>query len=142
MNFCSTYESKTLVSEIIRLLEDDNSPLISTSTLPRHSIYCECNGDWNRCCDNPANYPDTCCGCNGDWALCDNNREFDEHDKFDISACPSPHRHDDDWFTQEVNPVNKYIDIPVRSPTIPYITRKRPVRESYLKECVKRYYSV
>lgn len=29
----------------------------TTETLPAHHTFCKCDGNFERCCDNPANYP-------------------------------------------------------------------------------------
>lgn len=118
-----------------------------------HSTYCICNGNWGICCDNPANYPvhlggdmilwdECCCGCKGDWSVCDNNRENYTRD-YNYSLSPSPYRHDDDWFTQDINPVmeEKMCDIPIRSPNLPQIRTLR-IKESFLQRCVERYYDL
>jgi len=119
-----------------------------------HSTYCTCEGNWSLCCDNKANYPvhlggdmilwDECsCGCMGDWSMCENNRENYKRD-YCSSPSPSPHRDDCDWFTQEINPVmgEPMCDIPIRSPMLPHTTKIRKIKQSYLQECVNRYYNL
>ena len=83
------------------------------------------------------------CGCMGNWSVCDNNKENYKRDYF-LSPGPSPHRDDDDWFTQDINPVMEehMCDIPIRSPMLPHVTQKRRIKQSYLQECVERYYNL
>ena len=121
-----------------------------------HNTFCNCNGNWSICCDNPANYPehllcdeclldssisytgsfdDCSCGCLGEWSECENNKENYKRD-YTFSLAPSPHRDDDDWIKTEDNPLHKELmcDISIRGST----TRKMKV--SYLEDCVRRYY--
>ena len=108
-----------------------------------HSTFCSCDGNWSLCCDNPANYPEhllckeCSCGCLGDWSVCENNKENYKRD-YSFSPAPSPHRNDDDWYISHDNPLKEQIwDIPLRGTTL-----IRKIKESYLKECVKRYYNL
>jgi hypothetical protein len=128
-----------------------------------HSTFCYCNGNWNLCCDNPANYPehllcdecylddsinyieytsDECsCGCLGDWSECENNKENYERD-YTFSPVPSPQRDDNDWIITDKNPLleEPMCDIPLRGSTLSN-TKNIKMKVSYLQECVKRYYN-
>ena len=129
------------------------------NTLLEHNTFCDCNGNWSICCDNPANYPehllcDEClldssinyndytpeecsCGCLGDWSECENNKENYKRD-YTFSLAPSPHRDDDDWYISHENPLHKELmcDIPVRG------SSPRKMKVSYLEDCILRYYSL
>mgnify|MGYP001226235036 CR=1 FL=1 len=123
-----------------------------------HSSFCSCNGNWSLCCDNPANYPeylicdecssdnsldyteyttDKCsCGCLGDWSICENNKENYKRD-YTFSPDPSPHRDDNDWYISHDNPLKEPMcEIHLRG-----TTKTRKMKESYLQECVIRYYN-
>lgn len=156
-------DTEEVVYNLIRIIKDkidycevvnNANKLARVDTTPEHSSYCSCNGVWSLCCDNKANYPvhlggdkityeECCCGCMGDWSACENNRENYTRD-YNDSHSPSPHRHDEDWFIQEINPVmeEQMCDITLRSPTLPNKTMIRKMRESYLEKCVEKYYNL
>ena len=80
---------------------------------------------------------DCSCGCKGWWEDCEKNRS--NRDKFVLSPPPSPHRTNDDWFTQENNPVyigSSTINI---KPNIPPTSHR--VSAKYISYCVDKYFS-
>lgn len=119
-----------------------------------HNTFCSCNGNLSICCDNPANYQEyllcddfqdsslniceeCSCGCLGDWYVCENNKENYRRD-YSFSSAPSPHRDDDDWFISHENPLKEPMcDIALRG-----TTGTTKIKESYLLECVQRYYNL
>ena len=135
-----------------------------------HNTFCSCNGIWSICCDNPANYPEyllcddfqdsslnigeeCSCGCIGDWSdsfilhdnpLCD-IPEYLLCDDFQDSLLNIGEECScgciGDWsdsFILHDNPLKEPMcDILIRG-----TTRTRKIKESYLQECVRRYYNL
>jgi|OM-RGC.v1.020321562 hypothetical protein len=155
---------KEVVDELIKIIKKNfDYPKIVAKVHKlsdqEHSTFCSCDGNWSLCCDNPANYPesllcdecssdnsfnyteyttDKCsCGCLGDWSACENNKENYNRD-YTFSPDPSPHRDDNDWYISHDNPLKEPMcDIPLKG-----TTRTRKIKESYLEECVMRYYNL
>tara|TARA_Y100000816_G_scaffold284964_1_gene263990 strand:+ start:229 stop:525 length:297 start_codon:yes stop_codon:yes gene_type:complete len=77
------------------------------------------------------------CGCKGWWDDCVKNKS--NRDNFVLSAPPSPHRTNDDWFTQENNPI--YIGpstINIKT-TVPSTSHRMSAK--YISYCVDKYFS-
>ena len=81
---------------------------------------------------------DCSCGCEGWWDDCEKNKS--NRDKFVLSPPPSPHRTNDDWFTQEYNPL--YTDT-LKELVIPNIptTRRHIISTKFLSRCVDKYFN-
>jgi hypothetical protein len=77
------------------------------------------------------------CGCKGWWDRCIDNKG--NRDYFKLSPPPSPHRTDDDWFTQEDNPVSSPTPALSTTPNIPFTSHI--VSADYISRCVDRYFS-
>ena len=93
-----------------------------------HNTFCSCNGIWSICCDNPANYPE--------YLLCDDFQDSSLNIGEECSGgCIG------DWsdsFILHDNPLKEPMcDILIRG-----TTRTRKIKESYLQECVRRYYNL
>jgi hypothetical protein len=80
---------------------------------------------------------DCSCGCKGWWDDCEKNKS--NREKFVLSPPPSPHRTNDDWFTQEYNPIyisSSTINI---NHNIPYTSHR--MSSKYISYCVDKYFS-
>ena len=90
---------------------------------------------------------DCSCGCKGWWEDCEKNRS--NRDKFVLSPPPSPHRTNDDWFTQENNPVyigSSTINIKPNIPSTSHLNSNSPstshrMSAKYISYCVDKYFS-